>query len=144
MMRSILLTGFICAFLTSCSNDDDNNSGQEFTIVGEWEITQRFINNQEQQLGECEPFTIYRYNSDGTYYERAYAADLNSPCLQNPFIEFNGNWSNSGSTYTISFTGPNTADIFDVQFISQNSFSSEFDVVDNSGTIRVREIFQRN
>lgn len=109
---------FLGLILLGCSNSDESVESSN-SIVGEWRITARSVNDQNSPLGECESFSIYTFNSDLSYTELVYAAVVNSDCLNNPSITFEGSWeqlednrirfSNSSETFEalISFNGPN-------------------------------------
>ena len=94
MNRFIILISLI---LVNCGDSYDTPSNPN-SIIGDWSISARSINNQSVTLGECEPFSIYTFNSDGSYSELIYAAVLNSDCLNNPSITFEGTWEALGES----------------------------------------------
>lgn len=122
-MKNNYLILILSIIIVSCGNDDgSDNSNTIENLIGEWKITQRIINGNEDTLGACEPFNMYTSNEDGTYTELLYAAALNSDCLNNTSIEFTGTWQNNNNN-TYSFTNSNNiTSEFLIEFFSNNSF----------------------
>src|SRR5690554_3637037 len=122
-MRNNFILILLSILLLSCGNDDSPDSNNAVNLVGQWKITQRTIDRNENPLGECEPFSIYTYNENGTYSELHYAADANTECLDNPSIEFNGTWQkNSETSYSFTNSSNETSEFF-IEFNSNNSFT---------------------
>lgn len=94
MNRFVIL---ICLILLNCGDSYDAPSNPN-SIIGNWSISARSINEQSVPLGECEPFSVYTFNSDGSYSELIYAAVQNSDCLNNPSITFEGTWEALGES----------------------------------------------
>ena len=119
-MKNKYLILILSALIYSCGNVDDSNNSEN--LNGEWKITQRIVNENEDTLGECEPFNVYTYYSNGTYSELFYAAVTNSDCLNNTSIEFTGTWQ-KGSDGIYTFTNSNTmSSDYLIEFLSDDSF----------------------
>ena len=146
MKRLILVLTVFTLVFSSCSSDDDSNSSVEnYSIIGEWTITQRIVNGVEEAIGECEPTSIYRYSADGSYYEKHYAAVLGSSCLENPFFEVNGDWSKEDNETYIVATAQGTSS-FKINFITENTHKLEDEILNDEGTViaTIIEYYTRN
>lgn len=142
-MKNNFILILLSVLLISCGNDDSSDLNEIISIVGQWEITQRTIDGNENSLGECEPFSIYTYNENGTYSELHYAADVNTECLDNPSIEFNGTWQkNSGTSYSFTNSNNETSQ-FLVEFDSNNTFTKTFSASSNPNDPIVQTIAEK-
>lgn len=95
--------------LKSCSSSDSDEIKYEGDIIGKWRLSQLFINNEDQQISECEKKMTLEVFQNGTYIETDYLYnETDTECIL--YDVFNGTWENLGnSTYTMSSL--NTASI---------------------------------
>lgn len=123
-MRTKVLLILLSVILSSCGNEDSSEVNVSATLIGQWQITQRTIDGNDNGLYECEPYSVYTYRVDGTYSELHYAADVGTECLDNPSIEFTGTWQvNSESNYSFTNANDETSEVF-IVFDSNNSFTA--------------------
>ena len=142
-MKHKLTLILIAILLCACNSDDASNSNDIERLIGQWRIQQRTVNGSQTALGECEPFSIYTYNENGTYTELHYAADANTDCLDNPSIEFNGSWQNNdGTSYSFTDSNNETSEVT-IEFDSNNSFTRTFSVSSPDGSITIVEDYDR-
>ncbi|GGH38758.1 hypothetical protein IA57_04425 [Mangrovimonas yunxiaonensis] len=142
-MRNNFILILLSTLLLSCGNDDSSNPNNTVNLVGQWKITQRTIDGNENPLGECEPFSTYTYIENGTYSELHYTADANTECLDNPSIEFNGTWQkNSETSYSFTNSNDETSE-FLIEFNSNNSFTKTFSTLSNPNDPIIQTITEK-
>jgi hypothetical protein len=130
-MKNKFILILLSIIVFSCGNDDSSEANEAERLIGQWKITQRIVNGDQSDLGECEPLSVYTYNENGTYTELYYAAVANTECLDNPSVEFNGRWQkNSENSYSVTGYNNETTDIM-IEFDSNNSFTKTFSVLSN-------------
>lgn len=130
-MKNKFILILLSILVFSCGNDDSSDSNQTERLIGQWKITQRIVDGNQNELGECEPFSVYTYNENNTYTELHYAAVANTECLDNPSVEFNGSWQkNSETSYSFTDSNNETSDVM-IEFDSNNSFTITFSALSN-------------
>ncbi len=80
--KTMILTVLIAAsaLLTSCSKND--NGGEKNTIIGKWQLEQRFENGVEEPLSEdCEKNSTMEFKTDNTFIDMGSFYEPNSPCI---------------------------------------------------------------
>jgi len=100
---ALMLISFLGFGLVSCNSDDDGNNEPEFSIVGTWKVTEKYINNEIQDIsGECVYNGNIKFINGGTYVEDIYMETDDVPCSLVETI--GGTWSKSGNNYTLHIT----------------------------------------
>ena len=130
-------------FALACGNDDSTNQDNTELLVGQWNLTQRIINNTQSTLGACEPFSVYTYSEDGTYSELHYAAEINTTCIENQSILFNGTWErNSNGQYRFTNSNSETSEVL-IEFDTNNSFVKTFSSISNPNDPVIQTVQER-
>lgn len=139
----ILSLLFIAANFISCNDDDDDPISID-KIVGNWQIDQEFLNNEELPLDECDKMSVIEFFQNETFTEKDYIYD---DAMENCqlFETFNGTWENiDGSTYKISDISnvPGIDIAIEVKIIFQsNKMIVEFSETIDGETISFKFIF---
>ena len=139
----ILSLLFIAANFISCNDDDDDPISID-KIVGNWQIDQEFLNNEELPLDECDKMSVIEFFQNETFTEKDYIYDdVMENCQL--FETFNGTWENiDGSTYKISDISniPGIDIAIEVKIIFQsNKMIVEFSETIDGETISFKFIF---
>ena len=134
---------FIAANFISCNDDDDDPISID-KIVGNWQIDQEFLNNEELPLDECDKMSVIEFFQNETFTEKDYIYDdVMENCQL--FETFNGTWENiDGSTYKISDISnvPGIDIAIEVKIIFQsNKMIVEFSETIDGETISFKFIF---
>ena len=104
-MKKILYLISICfVVLTyfSCNNDDDNDIVTTDKIIGKWQFSQEFFNNEEIELTVCDKKMTLQFFENGTYIEEDFEMnDTQTACISAGTIT--ETWENlGGSKYKIT------------------------------------------
>lgn len=132
MKKTILFLAVFTLVLISCSKD--NNLPPD-SLVGTWNLYQRFENNVEQTLTDCDRRDVFQVNADGTVVTSDFD-DLAGPCILDEMTA--GTWENRGNNmYALTFSG--STETREISF-ENNTFSFE----DVDGNTTIRDVFIRN
>ncbi len=102
------LFGFILLFtltfgLTACSSDDDGPIEPEFSIVGNWKVSAKMINNVQQDItDECAFKGNVKFVNGGIFVEDVWMETDETPCHLEGTL--GGNWEKAGNSYQISIS----------------------------------------
>jgi hypothetical protein len=123
--------------LKSCSSSDSDEIQYDGEIIGKWRLSQLFINNEDQQISECEKKMTIEVFENGTYTEMDYLYnDTDTACLLYDVV--NGTWESLGnSNYKMS--GLNTASI-KVTF-QDDKMIADYSEVNDGITFSIKTIF---
>jgi len=123
--------------LKSCSSSDSDEIQYDGEIIGKWRLSQLFINNEDQQISECEKKMTIEVFEDGTYTENDYLYnDTDTECLLYDVV--NGTWESLGnSNYKMS--GLNTVSV-KVSF-QDNKMIAEYSEINDGVTFSIKTIF---
>ena len=138
-MKKIILLFVLTTFLfTSCSSDDSSSSQDQ--LIGFWTSFQRFLNNTEIPLDECDKMDNIRINANGTFNEEYFFNDSGT-CVSDGTD--NGLWENMGnSIYQITYDiGTPDEEVLLVTIIFSNN---TFIIETTDGTDSYREVYVRN
>ncbi len=123
--------------LKSCSSNDNDELQSVEKVIGKWRLSQIIINNENQQISECEKKTTLEVFENGTYTEKDYLYnDSDTECLL--FDVVNGTWESLGnSTYKMSglYTVSLKVTFNDDQMIAEYS-----EIIDET-TLLIKAIF---
>lgn len=109
--KTLLITLLSVLALSSCSNDNNENSLTEnpqtqSTLANKWYLNTWKYNNASQTLNNCDKQGYIQFNSNGTFERKDYQF-VSGNCL----LEGNDNgtyvYSSSNHKITLSFMDPN-------------------------------------
>lgn len=96
--KFLMLSLLVCSFFTACSSDDDGGNNND-PIVGTWEFTMETLDEEEQEIDDCELKTNYIFKSNNEAVENYYY--FWEECV---LETGNGTWSKGeGNAYTATF-----------------------------------------
>jgi len=104
-MKKIFLLFFSLALLTSCSNDDDKNSGDD-KILGKWFVAE--INNSgplNLSASDCNQRSFIDFKADGNADSAFYTENGGECILEDSDTSAWSNEGNSRYKFTIPFEG---------------------------------------
>ncbi len=139
-MLFVLTMGF---GLISCSSDDDNGGGPQFTIHGTWKVTQVFINGVEHDVNDYCPYKgSFQFISGGTYVENGYEL-VETNCLSSEPI--GGTWTKSGNNYTLTLNGGVASSVLPSTFtpITNTDDINKFELNLSAGGIPTKLVFRK-
>jgi hypothetical protein len=103
MKKTMILTAvlFVSTFFMSCSSDDDT---PQDTIIGKWQLEQRFTDNVEETLSEdCDKKSTLEFKTDNTFIDIESFVEQNEPCSSSTDP---GTWEYNGdSALKVSYDG---------------------------------------
>jgi len=134
MKKIILLLSVVTLVFTSCKNDDDSTSQDQF--IGTWTYYKSFTNGVEEVLSDCDKQDKIQVNSDGTLTD-TYYYDNNGTCELDG--EDSATWENLGNgIYLITY---NVDDFYEDKItFENNTFFIEY--VEDSNTYK--DVYIRN
>lgn len=83
--------------LISCSSDDDNNDGPNYSVVGRWEVTSYTVNGVG--IEECELNGVRQFRTDGSYLQDEFIEDENGICTETIDSPIIGTYTKSGNNF---------------------------------------------
>lgn len=136
MKKTMILTAvlFVSTFFISCSNDDDKNDSPQETIIGKWQLEQRFTDNVEETLTEeCEKKSTLEFKTDNTFIDIESFVEQNNPCSSSTDP---GTWEYNGdNTIKISYDGASEFEIFTYTFVNDQLIFVQEDMEENYKTV---------
>ena len=92
MKKTMILTAvlFVSTFFMSCSSDDD---APKDTIIGKWQLEQRFTDNVEITLSDCIKESTMEFKVDNIFIDIEKFVKQNEPCS---FSTSPGTWEYNG------------------------------------------------
>lgn len=116
-MKKILALMFVLSIglaNNSCSSDDDDPAVQ-FTIVGTWKITGKYINNTPHDItDDCSLKGDLKFVNGGAYVEDIWIENETMPC--HLYESIGGNWMKNGDSYTIVISTPDAISVLPETF----------------------------
>lgn len=141
---ALMLAMFVGLGMVSCSSDDDNGSTPQFTMVGTWKVTGKFINDTPQDISnDCVYKGNVKFISGGTYVEDVWTEEENVACHLDETI--GGNWTKSGNNYTVNITTQGATSILPNSFtaILENGVINKFEIKETSLGTTTRLVFSK-
>ena len=138
MKKTMILTAvlFVSTFFMSCSSSSDDtiqDTIQE-TIIGKWQLEQRFTDNVEITLSEeCEKKSTLEFKTDNTFVDIESFVEQNNPCSSSTDP---GTWEYNGdNTIKISYDGDTEEEIFTYTFVNGQLIYVLEDMEENYKTV---------
>lgn len=141
---ALTLVSFLGFGLFSCNSDDDSNPEAQFSIVGTWKVTEKYINGNIQDISEeCVYNGGIKFINGGTYVEDVYMETDEVPCTLVETI--GGTWSKSGNNYTLNITTQGYESMMPETFIAEidGTDYSHFEISETSLGTTTTLVFTR-
>jgi hypothetical protein len=111
MKKTMILTAVLCVttFFMSCGDDDVIPE----TIIGKWQLEQRFTDNVEETLSEdCDKKSTLEFKTDNTFIDIESFVEQNEPCSSSTDP---GTWEYNGDN-ALKFSYDGDTDIYNVTY----------------------------
>jgi len=93
MMKKVMYVCLMVAMMPFVSCDSDDDSPQD-TIIGKWQLEQRFKNNVEESLSDdCEKKSTIEFKTDNTFNSFESFFEPDQPCISSTVP---GTWEYNG------------------------------------------------
>jgi hypothetical protein len=132
ILKNFFIAFEILLFTSSCNDDDNTNQTANFEtlIVGEWQLSESFANNEAIILGACELMTTFNFDSNNEFGFVDVITDTNGNCNVLNLLVGTYTLNNAILTYTTS-SGQNSQ----VQVTQLNETILELSVSTESGNL---------
>ncbi len=104
--------------MISCSSDDDNGGGPNYTVVGKWEITNYTVGGTSVE--DCSIEGMRQFKPDGTLIQEQFEEDENGVCVETENSPLIGTYTKSGNNLSTTING--TTKNYDLEFINESKF----------------------
>lgn len=104
--------------MISCSSDDDNGSGPNYSVVGKWEITNYTVGGTPVE--DCSIEGMRQFKPDGTLIQEHFEENESGVCVESENSPLIGTYTKSGDNLSTTIAG--TTKSYDLEFISESKF----------------------
>jgi len=124
-MKNIKYYFVICliTLLSSCSSsDDDSGEANNDTIIGKWQIDQRFNDGVEESLSDCFKTTTIEFTADNRFISTLMDISTSTNNCEVALVR-NATWTKiSDGVYDITFTdGPSSGTTVQYTYVFENN-----------------------
>lgn len=105
--------------LISCSSDDDNGGGPNYSVVGKWIISNYTVGGTSVE--DCITEGIRQFKPDGTLIQEHFEENEAGVCVETENSPLIGTYTKSGNNLSTTIDGVTKA--YDLEFQSETKFT---------------------